>query len=501
MSSTPDAAAAPPQAPSLKGLRWAVASVPAVQAALLLALLPAVADGGRATLPLAAALALAGALGLTALLWWALGRIDAMLAGTRRAVHRMQELFDALPLGIAVYDAQDRLEQFNASFRDLYKSLGDELRAGRTFAELLRAAVDRGLVPDAKGREQDWIEERVWSHGRAAYGALREMPDGRFRRIVEHRLSDGGLLAYSVDVTDLVRREQSVESARREADLARALLHDAIEALPAAFELFDADDRLLLSNSHLRSMYPRIAHLMNGRPRWEEVVRAHRAAGGLQWIGGDFESWLADRVRERKRPPAQPRVHPAEGGRFVRLHERRTSTGGLVCVRVDVTDWVERGDALARLQAALDTANARLAALAQDPVAPTPAGAAPRGLHLTADLHGCRGTPPMADAERLRTLCRDAVDAAGLQAVGERFHAFPDGGGVTGVVLLAESHLAVHTWPEHGSVTVDVFACNLRADNRDRARALLAAIEAAFEPAQAVRHAIERRLVDDDGTA
>lgn len=499
MSTTTDAAATPPPAPTLRGLRWAVTSVPVVQAALLLALLPAVADAGRPALPLAAALALGGALGLAALLWWALGRVDGVLAGTRRSMQRMQELFDALPLGIAVYDPKDRLELFNNSFRQLYTPLGDALRVGRTFTELLRAAVDRGLVPDAKGREEAWIEERVWSHSRAAYGTLREMPDGRFRRIVEHRLSDGGLLAYSVDVTDLVRREQSVEAARREADLARALLHDAIEALPAAFELFDADDRLLLCNSHLRAMYPRIAHLMNGRPLWEDVVRAHRAAGGLQWVGEDFEGWLAERQRARRRPGTGPRVHPAEGGRFVRLHEQRTSSGGLVCVRVDVTDWVERGDELAQLRATLDTANARLAALAEAPVRPAADGARRRGLHLTADLHGCGADAPMADVERLRTLCRQAVEAAGLQAVGERFHGFPDAGGVTGVVLLAESHLAVHTWPEHAAVTLDVFACNLREDNRARARALLSALEAAFAPSHAVRHAIERTLVDDGG--
>ena len=91
MSTTPDAAAPqPPPAPTLQRLRWAVASVPLVQAALLLALLPAVADAGRPALPLAAALALAGALGLAALLWWALGRVDHVLAGTRRGMQRMQ---------------------------------------------------------------------------------------------------------------------------------------------------------------------------------------------------------------------------------------------------------------------------------------------------------------------------------------------------------------------------------------------------------------------------
>lgn len=115
------------------------------------------------------------------------------------------------------------------------------------------------------------------------------------------------------------------------------------------------------------------------------------------------------------------------------------------------------------------------------------------GLHLTADLRGCRpGTPALTDAGALREACLAAVRAAGLQAVDSLFHPFPAPGGVTGVVLLAESHVAVHTWPERATVTLDVYVCNHGRDNRGRAEALLAALEALFAPASAERHRIER---------
>lgn len=115
------------------------------------------------------------------------------------------------------------------------------------------------------------------------------------------------------------------------------------------------------------------------------------------------------------------------------------------------------------------------------------------GLHLTADLHGCDGeAPALRDAARLRATCLDAVRAAGLQPVSELFHTFPQPGGVTGVVLLAESHLAVHTWPELGAVTLDVYVCNLHGDNSARAEALLAALERAFEPARCEHHRVLR---------
>jgi S-adenosylmethionine/arginine decarboxylase-like enzyme len=84
------------------------------------------------------------------------------------------------------------------------------------------------------------------------------------------------------------------------------------------------------------------------------------------------------------------------------------------------------------------------------------------------------------------------VREVGLAPVGELFHAFPPPGGVTGVVLLAESHLAVHTWPELGAVTLDAYVCNYAGDNSARAERLVARLIEAFEPRGVERHATQR---------
>lgn len=122
-----------------------------------------------------------------------------------------------------------------------------------------------------------------------------------------------------------------------------------------------------------------------------------------------------------------------------------------------------------------------------------------QGTHLTADLQGCSAaTAEMTQPSVLREACLSAVRQVGLTAVGEVFHGFSsrasDGGpsGVTGVVLLAESHLAVHTWPELGVVTLDVFVCNLGSDNAERAEALLATLERLFAPARSTRQRLWR---------
>jgi len=110
-----------------------------------------------------------------------------------------------------------------------------------------------------------------------------------------------------------------------------------------------------------------------------------------------------------------------------------------------------------------------------------------QGLHLTADLYECRCALALfTDSDRLSQLCRSAVDTAGLTLVDETYFAFPEfqgqPGGVTGAVLLAESHLAVHTWPERLAVTLDVYVCNFSTDNSARARQVLALLIEAFAP-------------------
>ena len=114
------------------------------------------------------------------------------------------------------------------------------------------------------------------------------------------------------------------------------------------------------------------------------------------------------------------------------------------------------------------------------------------GLHLIGDLTGCRCEPQLLlDAERFKTKCVEMVAAAGLTTMDATFHQF-EGSGFTGTVVLAESHLAVHTWPERQGLTLDVYVCNYSADNSAKARGLFQALVDFFQPAEVASHEIDR---------
>ena len=80
------------------------------------------------------------------------------------------------------------------------------------------------------------------------------------------------------------------------------------------------------------------------------------------------------------------------------------------------------------------------------------------GSHGLLDLYGCP-PEPLRDAAKLQSAMEQAARQAGACILSAHFHRFGGHGGITGVLLLAESHLSIHTWPEHHYAAADIFLC------------------------------------------
>ena len=119
-----------------------------------------------------------------------------------------------------------------------------------------------------------------------------------------------------------------------------------------------------------------------------------------------------------------------------------------------------------------------------------------QGVHLIGDLEGCGcSNALLLSCDAVEKLLVTECARAGLTAVGSKFHQFGTHdmpAGVTGVVLLEESHACVHTWPELNRVTLDVYVCSFSKDNRVAARTLFQRLIAAFAPQNARTKELER---------
>lgn len=78
------------------------------------------------------------------------------------------------------------------------------------------------------------------------------------------------------------------------------------------------------------------------------------------------------------------------------------------------------------------------------------------GLHLLIDFWGASH---LQDIELIEQTIRQAAAVCGATVLDVKLHSFGENSGVTGVAILAESHISIHTWPETGYVAIDVFMC------------------------------------------
>ncbi|MDP2858683.1 MAG: adenosylmethionine decarboxylase [Bacillota bacterium] len=110
------------------------------------------------------------------------------------------------------------------------------------------------------------------------------------------------------------------------------------------------------------------------------------------------------------------------------------------------------------------------------------------GRHVLAEMYGCE--PEMLDnVERVRDMMVAAAVAAGAEVREVVFHRFSPQG-VSGVVVISESHLAVHTWPELGYAAVDVFTCGDRVDPWDACKYIVEGFKADHYTATEIRRGI-----------
>jgi diguanylate cyclase (GGDEF)-like protein/PAS domain S-box-containing protein len=127
----------------------------------------------------------------------------------RRAHSRLRDAIDILPQGIVFLDAEGRYILWNQQYARIYSRSADLFEPGVKLEDTLRIGVARGDYPEAIGREEDWIRDRLTLLTNPGERHEQKLADGRVILIEERGTSDGGIIGLRVDITDIKRREES----------------------------------------------------------------------------------------------------------------------------------------------------------------------------------------------------------------------------------------------------------------------------------------------------
>jgi signal transduction histidine kinase/CheY-like chemotaxis protein/methyl-accepting chemotaxis protein len=137
---------------------------------------------------------------------------------------------------------------------------------------------------------------------------------------------------------------------------ARSRLTEAIETISEGFSLYDADDKLVVCNSHYRELFPSHADVLVPGTRFEDILRTATERGLIKDAEGGREAWIAERLA-RHHAPSETHVQHRSDGRWIQVSERKTANGGVVAIYADITELKQREAELAAARDAADDAN------------------------------------------------------------------------------------------------------------------------------------------------
>ena len=194
----------------------------------------------------------------------------------RQARDTLLDAIDSVKDNLVIYDRDDRLLLHTGHLKDQYAGADNFLVVGRTFEEIIRAAVDHGSLPVPPGQDKEaFIAERVDQHRRADGTVIeRQLQNGRTLHISEHRSQSGGIVSIGRDVTDRLKVEMQLREAQRmEAigQLTGGLAHDLNNYLAVIIGNLDMLAEMPQANGEALSL---VEGAIAGAERGAELTRS-----------------------------------------------------------------------------------------------------------------------------------------------------------------------------------------------------------------------------------
>jgi len=278
-----------------------------------------------------------------------------------RTEARLREVIENISEGFGLYDADDRLVLSNRHYREhLYEQgqaeAADLIKPGMPFEKILRATAESGLILEAQGDLEVWIEKRLEAHRNPSGPLVQQRKNGVWMQINEHKTVDGGIVAIFTDISVAKRNEEELAEQT-------AILEATLENMGEGIAMFDANLDLIICNQVYRDLWSYSSDLCPPGTGLEVLYRINADRGEFE--GAEPEAWVRDQVAYAGRFEPQVLEHTRPNGVVIEVRRTPLPGGGFVATYTDVSertrveetlrDAVNAKDfALTELQAVLD---------------------------------------------------------------------------------------------------------------------------------------------------
>ncbi|MHC0052164.1 hybrid sensor histidine kinase/response regulator [Actibacterium sp. D379-3] len=254
------------------------------------------------------------------------------------AERRLWDSLETIRDGFAVYDADDRMVAANRAYLSIFDGL-EEVSLGVRYGDVARLLAEEGIVDTEGVAPADWTRAILnrWRMDPIPDRVIR-LWNGQYVKLIERRTPDGDMVCLNLNITEMMR------------------MWAAVEAVPDGFVLYDHEDRLVMCNDRYREFYTDSAPAMQPGTTFEQILRYGLDRGQYRDALGREEDWLADRMVRHQQADGIIEQQLADG-RWLRILEKRTPDGGLVGLRVDITEQKRQQQALEEARVAAEAAN------------------------------------------------------------------------------------------------------------------------------------------------
>ena len=268
------------------------------------------------------------------------------------AEHEARLLADAIEQfseSFVLWGPDERLVICNKKFRQLNQAVPDFITPGTPIRDHVRAVAEQGLANPVDQSIEEWIDYRLERFRNPGEPFEMRRQDGTWLWIIEQRMSNGATVTTATDIT-------SVKLAEQDAAKTHQRLDDAIETLPAAFGIFDKDDRVVMTNSRYRESFTHASPDSIIGKTYEEIMYDNLERGKFAIPEGQHAAW-AEAQLKRHRDPGNQREHELSDGHWVRSVDSRTADGGIVRFLIDITEGKQKQQELDQARHLAEDAN------------------------------------------------------------------------------------------------------------------------------------------------